>query len=338
MKEAALAIWKQDIVHRTLVQAGLDAPLRPITTSPPRSRRRATFTARRTKAGALLGFHAVGSDTLIDTPHCRLVDPALQALRPALLDITRTGATRKAALRVTATKVTEGIDLAVGDGRVLDPSLRAELAQTATASGIARLTWNGEPIAQVAPPTVRFDGVSVRLPAGGFLQATEHGEAALRAAVTEAVGPSSRIVDLFSGCGTFALPLGRTGEVHAVEGTQAMTEALDHAWRHTDGLYRVTSETRDLFRRPLLSEEINRFDAAVMDPPRAGAAAQTSEIAASNIARVAAVSCNPATFARDAAILVQAGFRIDWVQVVDQFRWSPHIELAAALSRDHMAR
>lgn len=159
----------------------------------------------------------------------------------------------------------------------------------------------------------------------------------LRAAVAEAVGPARRIVDLFAGCGTFALPLARTATVHAVEGDPAMTDALDQGWRKAAGLKAVTTEVRDLFRAPLLPDELNRFDSVVIDPPRAGAEAQIREIAASTVPTVAAVSCNPVSFARDAKILIAAGFRLNWVQVVDQFRWSAHVELAASFTRDHMA-
>jgi 23S rRNA (uracil1939-C5)-methyltransferase len=144
-------------------------------------------------------------------------------------------------------------------------------------------------------------------------------------------------VDLFAGCGTFALPLARRAEVHAVEGDAALVTALEAGWRGASGLKRVSVEVRDLFRRPLEPGELSRYDAAVIDPPRAGAEAQSTALAASSLGRVAAVSCNPATFARDARLLTEAGFRLRWVQVVDQFRWSPHVELAALLERDHMA-
>jgi 23S rRNA (uracil1939-C5)-methyltransferase len=165
------------------------------------------------------------------------------------------------------------------------------------------------------------------------LQATAEGEAALLKAVKAAVQGRARIVDLFSGCGTFALPLAETSEIHAVEGEKAMVEALDRGWREAQGLKRVTTEARDLFRRPLLPEELSKFDAVVIDPPRAGAEAQVAEIAASTVPLVAMVSCNPVTFARDAKALIAAGFRIESLVVVDQFRWSNHIEVAAKLVR-----
>jgi 23S rRNA (uracil1939-C5)-methyltransferase len=174
---------------------------------------------------------------------------------------------------------------------------------------------------------------SVLPPSGAFLQATEAGEAALVAAMQEAVAGAKRVADLFAGCGTFALPLAAQAEVHAVEGEAEMLKALDAGWRFATGLKTVSTEARDLFRRPLVPLELKQYDAVVIDPPRAGAAAQMSEIAASNIRLVGAVSCNPISFARDAKTLIDAGFTLDWVQPVDQFRWSGHVELAAKFSR-----
>ena len=154
-----------------------------------------------------------------------------------------------------------------------------------------------------------------------------------RPSTAEAVGEPRHVADLFAWCGTFTLPLAQTAAVHAVEGAADLTEALDHATRHATGLKPITFETRDLFRRPLLPDELTRFDAVLLDPPRAGAEAQVAQIAEAGVPRIAYASCNPVTFARDARALCDAGYRFDWVQVVDQFRWSPHVELAASLSR-----
>ena len=170
-------------------------------------------------------------------------------------------------------------------------------------------------------------------PPGGFLQATAHGEAALVKAVREALAGAQNITDLFSGSGTFSLPLAELADVRAVESDAAALEALDAGWRKAEGLRRVTTEVRDLFHRPLLEREFEKTDAVVIDPPRQGARAQTEQLARSKVERIAAVSCNPATFARDARMLIDGGYRLDWVQPVDQFRWSPHVELAARFSR-----
>jgi 23S rRNA (uracil1939-C5)-methyltransferase len=186
-------------------------------------------------------------------------------------------------------------------------------------------------------PSVHFGTIAVAPPPGAFLQATKAGEDALSAAVVAALDGSKRVADLFAGCGAFALPLARAVPVHAVEGAAALTAALDHAMRYATGLKALTVETRDLFRRPLLPAELARFDGIVIDPPRAGAEAQVAQIVTAQIPRVAMVSCNPVTFARDAALLIQGGYRLNWVQPVDQFRWSPHVELAASFTLPHLS-
>lgn len=331
--DAFVAGWKADVVRQALAGQGLEAPFRPTLTSPPRSRRRATFSGRRTKSGAIIGFHGRRSGTISEIPDCQILDPRLTALLPVLEAITVAGGSRKAELALSAAVTDGGVDLAVRNGKPIDPALFADLARIAAGAGIARLTWDGEVIAMSRPPSQRFGRADVVPPAGAFFQATAGGEAALVAAVTDAVGGATPVADLFAGCGTFALPLAEHAEIHAVEGEAAMIAALDAGWRGTQGLHRLTTEARDLFRRPLLPDELNRFGAIVIDPPRAGAEAQSVQIAASRVPIVAAVSCNPVTFARDARILCDAGFRIDWVEVVDQFRWSPHVELSARLSR-----
>lgn len=338
VREEFLAGWKAEVVRTALAAQGLEAPLRPVVTSPPRSRRRATFHGRRTKNGAVVGFHGCASDTLAAVPQCLLVTPGLLATFPALEALTAEGASRKGELALTVTATEGGPDVAVAGGKPLDDTLRRSLPALAERFALARLTWDGEAVALRAAPEVRLGPARVALPPGAFLQATAEGEAALLAAVEEAVGPARRVADLFAGAGTFALPLARAAEVHAVEGDAAMIAALERGWRGVGGLKRLTAEARDLFRRPLLPEELARFDAAVIDPPRAGAEAQVAELARSGVPRIAHVSCNPVTFARDARTLVSAGYRLGFVQVVDQFRWSPHIELAAAFARDHMAR
>ncbi|WP_333828898.1 class I SAM-dependent RNA methyltransferase [Pararhodobacter sp.] len=331
-----VAGWKQAVVGQALAAQGLAAPFRPLHTSPANARRRATLSGRRLKSGALVGFHARASDTLTAVPDCRLLDPALLATLPALEAVALAGASRKGELALTVTALAEGIDLAVTGGKPLDTALRMELPQIAARHGLARLTWDGETLYQTQPPHLTFGRARVSPPPGAFLQATADGEAALVTAMLEAVGNARTIADLFAGCGTFTLPLAERAEVHAVEGEGTMLAALDAGWRGKSGLKRVTTEARDLFRRPLLPDELARFDALVIDPPRAGAEAQFHEIARAQVPVVGAVSCNPATFARDAKLLVQAGYRLDWVQVVDQFRWSPHVELAARLSLPHI--
>lgn len=343
-----VAEWKQDVVARALSAQGLTAqgltaqglavPFHPLHTSPPNSRRRAVLAGRRLKSGALVGFHARASDSLTAVPDCRVLDPALIRLLPLLHDITIAGASRKGELALTVTAFDTGADLSVRGGKPLDPALVAELAQMAAGAGLARLSWEGETVFQSEPPVLTLGRARVSPPPGAFLQATPQGEGALVAAVRAIVGDARRVADLFAGCGTFTLPLAETAEVHAVESLGPMLAALEAGWRGAPGLKRVTTETRDLFRRPLLADELRGFDAIVIDPPRAGAESQIAQIAHAEVPVIAAVSCNPVTFARDARTLVDAGYRLDWVQVVDQFRWSSHVELAARLSLPHMAQ
>jgi len=333
VSEDFVAAWKCGIVETALAAQGLEAPIRRMHTSPPRSRRRARLSARKTKKGALVGFHARASDTIIAVPDCQLLLPSLAAVLPALEQLARMAASRSTEIAFTVTDSPAGPDLRVETDRALDEGLRADLGRFAQEQSLSRLVWGDEPIAMIAPPFQHFGMARVTPPPGAFLQATREGEAALLASVRDALGDAGQVVDLFAGCGTFALPLAETARVHAVEGSAPMLAALDAGWRHATGLKPVTTEARDLFRRPLLPEDLARFDAAVIDPPRQGAAAQAEAIAASGLGRVAMVSCNPATFARDARTLVASGFRLDWVDVVDQFRWSPHAELAALFTR-----
>ena len=327
--DAFVADWKTTIVRTALAAQGLEADLRPIITSPPRSRRRATLAARRTKGGVLMGFHSRASDVLVGVPECQLLHPDLIGAFPALEAIVKLGGSRSQEMDLAITRTTSGGDVAVTGGKPADSTQRMDLARLVEAFGLARLSWNGEVIAQRAQPMMRFGRANVPLPVGAFLQATAEGEAALLASVKDAVGPARRIIDLFAGIGTFGLPLAENAEIHAVEGDVAMLTALDKGFRMAEGIKRVTNDIRDLYRRPLETDEFKGYDAVVIDPPRAGAEAQSHTLAKSKVPVIAAVSCNPATFARDAKILTQAGYKLNWVQVVDQFRWSPHVELAA---------
>lgn len=332
-RDSLVAEWKQGIVQGALAGQGLEAEFRPLVTSPPRSRRRASLSARRTKNGTLIGFHARGSDLIIPVPNCQLLHPDLMAAMPGLEALVLAGGSRTAELDLLVTRSLAGPDVLVQGGKPLDADLRLALARVAEAHGIARLAWGDEVVALRTNPMQRMGRALVAPPPGAFLQATAEGEAALLASVTEAVGGADRIVDLFAGVGTFALPLSEQADIRAVEGDAAMIAALDRGWRQAGGLHRVTAETRDLFRRPLEPDEFKGVGAVVIDPPRAGAEAQTATLARSGVPVIAAVSCNPATFARDAKVLIHGGYRLDWIQVVDQFRWSAHVELSARFSR-----
>lgn len=333
VRPAFLAGWKVDVVRQSLGDLADGATFRALHTSPERSRRRATLAGRRTKTGAMVGLHGRASGNIVEIPECRLLHPAMVAAVADLRPLVVAGTSRKAALDLVLTLTDAGLDVAVTGGKPLDSTLVSDISKVAISAGMARVTWNGETVVMAHPPVVRLGATDVVLPPGAFLQATVDGAQILTASVLEAVGKAERVADLFAGCGTFTLPLAAQAAVHAVESDAAMIAALDGGWRKGRGLHRVTTEVQDLFRRPLLPDELRKFDAVVIDPPRAGAEAQMHELARSDVSVIAAVSCNPVTFFRDARILAAAGFRVDWVQVVDQFRWSPHIEMVARLVR-----
>jgi 23S rRNA (uracil1939-C5)-methyltransferase len=328
-----VAQWKSDFVASALRHQGISAGLEPILTSPPQSRRRAVFHGRRAKKGVMLGLHARASDSLVSVPDCILMVPEIMAHYSDLERLVELGASRRAEMDITVIASESGLDVSVQNGKPLDLDMRVELGQFVRDVSLSRLSWNGEDLAGEALPLLSFGKAYVVPPPGAFLQATAEGQAALVALMRRAVGDAERVIDLFAGCGTFSLPLAELAEVHAVEGVSDMLEALMKGWRQAQGLKRVSAETRDLFRQPVRSDELNRFDAAVIDPPRAGAQAQCAEIAKSNLTRVGFVSCNAITFARDAKHLIEAGFELEWIVPVDQFRWSTHVEIAASFRR-----
>ncbi|KQB11318.1 class I SAM-dependent RNA methyltransferase [Rhodobacter capsulatus] len=331
--ESFVAGWKAQVVETALAGRGIAARVARVETSPEFSRRRATFSGRRTKKGTLVGFHARASDTVVEVPQCRILRPELLAVLPALNAMTAAGASRKGEISFAVTLSEAGLEVAAKGGKEMEPTLFQTLAGLAEQQDFALLSWEAETVAARRPALQSFGAARVNPPPGAFLQATAAGEAALVAFVRESTRGALKIADLFAGCGTFALPLAAAAEVHAVESEAAMLMALDKGWRGAQGLKLLTHEARDLFRRPLLPDEIDRFDAVVIDPPRAGAEAQVAEIAASKLRNLTYVSCNPVTFARDAEKLVQAGFALADVIVVDQFRHSAHIELAASFRR-----
>jgi 23S rRNA (uracil1939-C5)-methyltransferase len=253
----------------------------------------------------------------------RLIGP----LKAQLARILTPGET--AELHATATET--GIDLSLKLKRARGADLLMALSELASSLNLARLNWNGETVAMAATPTMTIGRFAVALPPESFLQPTKDGEAILQGLVREEAGGARHIADLFSGCGTFALALAEERSVHAVDSASAQIEALAQAAKA--GRASLTTEVRDLFRRPLLTSEFARFDAVVLDPPRPGAMAQVQSLAQSTVPTVLYVSCNPGSFARDARILVDGGYRLTRVVPLDQFLWSPHVELFAHFTR-----
>jgi len=306
----------------------IDTELRAVHLSPPRTRRRATLQAERRGKTVAIGFNEAKSHSIVDLRECHVLHPRLFALvGPLRAMLGRIMADRGRA-RVSMTLVDRGVDVLIEGASAETLEATEALTSFGETQKLVRLSldegFGPSPRYAPEPVTVTLSGVPVAFPEAAFLQATIDGEAALVGTVREATNGASAIADLFSGLGTFALAL--TGKIHAVEGARDAVLSLA-------ATRRVTTEHRDLFRRPLSAAELSRFDAVVLDPPRAGAAAQVAELAASNVERIAYVSCNPATFARDAAVLVAGGYRLLWVQPVGQFRWSTHVELAAAFTR-----
>ena len=300
--------------------------------SPPNSRRRAAFRAERMGRDVRLGFNAQASHRIVDMRECHVLRPELFALVAPLRDWLRGRLAPRRRAEARMTLCDQGIELLVTGIRVEGYEALQGASDFAGAQRLARLAVDdGDgPLAlwEPEPATITLSGVPVALPHGAFLQATGDGETALVEAVREAVGGAATVADLFAGIGTFALA--QKGRVVAVEGARDAAAALQAAAARAGRLLRV--EHRDLFRRPLEADELD-FDAVILDPPRAGAQEQVGRIARSTVPVVAYVSCNPPTFARDAAILAEGGFRLDWVRPVGQFRWSTHVELAARFSR-----
>ena len=332
--------WKSELLQTALRHRGLDpAIVRPMIAIPPASRRRARFAAHRHGAAVEFGFHERAGKRIVDLAHCPILLESLQRLLPALRRMAVALLADRGGADLEATASTTGIDLLIEQaGKPPGAAARTQLIGMAGEAGILRVSWakprgEPEPIAILGTPQMRFGGIAVDLPPAGFLQPSAAGEAALVDAVGRATEGRKRIADLFSGLGSFALPLAAGARVHAVEGDRAAAAALEAAVKRAGIGHRLTVERRDLERVPLQPGELAKFDAVVFDPPRAGAAAQSRSLAASGVARVVAVSCNPASFARDARILVDGGYRLDWAVPVDQFPWSPHLELVAGFSR-----
>ena len=316
-----------------LAGQGLDAPLRPPHLSPPNSRRRATFHAERRGSAIILGFSEGSGPTLIDLAECHVVRAEIFEILKPLRGLLRELVKPKRRADVHVTLADQGLDILIKGVAADGLSFAEQLPDFATEHGIARFAiddgygpetrWEPEPV------TITLGGVPVALPHAAFLQATEDGEAALIDCVRETVGDAATTADLFAGLGTFALNL--KGKIYAGEAGREPVLALKAA--ATLARRTIFADHRDLYRRPLNPAELDRFDALVLDPPRAGAREQVMNIAQSAANRVAYVSCNPSSFARDAKILCEAGFVIDWIQPVGQFLWSTHVELAAQLTR-----
>lgn len=334
LSRAAEAEWKSAQVSNALARAGVEAlRVNPILTVPVASRRRAVFALRRHRGILQFGFNARRSDRIVSIDECPVLSPALAARLPALREFA--SAIPSDVFDLAVTTCDNGLDVNVAVPRL--KALVFKDTQAMRAAGVLRVSLNGGLVMALGEPVVSVDGVPVTPPPGAFLQVSREGEAALIGLVKTAAGKARKIADLFSGCGTFSLPLAKTGSVSAFDSDRAAIEALARAAAAAQAsaapINPLRAEARDLFERPLTAKELKNFDAVVFDPPRAGAERQAAEIAKSGAPLVVGVSCNPQTFARDAGLLAAGGYRLLEVTPVDQFVYSPHIELVGVFSK-----
>ncbi len=331
--------WKVERLRQTLARHQIETEILAPFAAAVGTRRRVALHARRgSRTMARLGYKARKSWDLVDIAVCPISDPAIQAAIPALKRLAAPLFEHpKSAPTLHVTLTPSGLDVDISGverkSGGLSADARVQLADRAAEADFARVTIDGEVAYQARLPQVRLGKAVVSLPPGAFLQATQQTEAALSAFVGAHVAGATRIADLFCGVGTFTFRLAEIAQVYAADFAPEAIRALNGALAAAPGLHGVTAEARDLVRRPVLVEELKKTDVAVFDPPRAGAVEQTAELARSSVARVVGVSCNPATFGRDARALIEAGFTLDRVQPVDQFLWSPHLELVGVFSR-----
>jgi 23S rRNA (uracil1939-C5)-methyltransferase len=326
--------WKRDSVVETLARANLACEVDPLVDAHGLGRRRITLHARLGTHDVLkVGFSAAHSHDIIAVDRCPILDPGLDGALDAAWALAEPLTPIGKPLDIQITTTDSGLDVDVRGSGALPATMIATLSRIAEQHRLARLTRHGELVLMRNPPTIMIGTARVSLPPGSFLQATVAGEEMLAALVAGHCKRAKHIADLFCGVGPFALRLAAKSRVSAFDSDAGAVAALQKAAAATSGLKPVKAEARDLFRRPLMAQEMRDYDTVVFDPPRQGAQAQAQQLAASKIPVVVAVSCNVATFARDARILVDGGFKLETVTPVDQFRHTPHVELVARLVR-----
>jgi 23S rRNA (uracil1939-C5)-methyltransferase len=326
--------WKRGLVVSPLRQAGLEAPVEELIDAHGAGRRRATFHAKCGPRDVLeVGFTSLRAHRVVAIDRCPVLAPSLDGAIEAGWAIAEALEPARKPLDIQVTASETGLDVDVRGSGPLNPVQMGALARIAGAHGLARLTRHGELIAQRTAPAITMGRARLMLPPGSFLQATAEGEAVLARLIETHVGNAKTVADLFCGIGPFALRLAERARIGAFDSDTAAIAALSQAARTTSGLKPVETQARDLFRRPLVAAELNRFQAVLFDPPRQGAEAQGLELAKSTVPVVIAVSCNPATFARDARLLSDGGYRLTHVTPVDQFRHSAHVEIVGRFER-----
>ncbi|AWC25072.1 class I SAM-dependent RNA methyltransferase [Aminobacter sp. P9b] len=338
LEDGAYRDWKRSLVVHALKARGIEASVGDLVACPPHSRRRAAFTARNTETGIHLGYNKAFSHTLVDIEECPVLLPGIVEAAGILRHLAGIIANTSKPFRFLVTSTETGFDVAASDCGKPTEAIRRAATDFVIKSKIARLSIDGEIIVEPVKPMLTFGTATVTPPTGGFVQAVADAEQAMASLVIGHLRKAKKVADLFSGSGTFSLQLATNSEVHAVEGDASALAALDRGFRFASGLKRVTVERRDLDRRPLTFKELNAFDGIAFDPPRAGAEDQCKQIARSDVPYVAAVSCNPATLARDLRILIDGGYALKSVTPIDQFLWSHHVEAVALLEKPKKRR
>lgn len=329
----AYLAWKRDLVAAAFRQRGITIEIEPLVPIGLGTRRRAILSMVKTARGVILGFHRRGSNEIVRIEECAVLLPAIVAELETLRAIVNAAMEPGRPGRLFAVLADNGLDIALqGAGRLERPAIEA-LGGFARNSAVARLTVDGTAVFQNRRPEIVADGITLLPVPAGFLQAAAAAESALAAAVLGHVGGTAPVADLFAGIGTFTLRLAKRAAVTAVDGETELLQALDAAARRTSRLKPITARKRDLFRNPLAPAELKPFGAVVFDPPATGAKVQSEALAASSVEKVVAVSCNPATLARDARILIDGGYRLTRVQPVDQFLFSADVEVVATFER-----
>ena len=326
--------WKRGLVVEQLGRAGIAAPVDELVDAHGAGRRRVVLHARRGTHGILqVGFAALHAHRIVAIDQCPILAPGLGRIIDAAWAIAETLQGADKPLDIQATLTDAGIDVDVRGSGPLDARLNLALARLAEAHSLARITRHGELVVQRAEPTIRIGRAVVALPPGAFLQATATGEETLARLVLAHAGTAARVADLFAGVGPFALRFAERARVIAADSDEGALAALSRAAANTRGLKPIEAERRDLFRRPFMSREFSALDAVVFDPPRQGAEAQARELAKSSVPTIVAVSCNATTFAGDARILIDGGYRLTQFTPVDQFRYAAHVEIVARFAR-----
>ncbi len=328
-REEPYRLWKADLVEQQLAGRGIGTKVSTLIDAHGAGRRRVSIHARRKEGVVTAGFMEARSHVLLDIDRCPILVPALSRA----FDIARGLAAKLGDCDVALTATDTGIDASVKAERKVLQQEHAKLASLIADLSLARLSVNGELMGTAATPRLLMGKANVSVPPGGFLQATAEGEAVLAQLVMDGVGRAKQVADLFCGIGPFAFRLAERGKVEAFDNDRAAIAALNAAAKSTPGLKPVIGAVRDLFREPVVANEMKAYDAVVFDPPRAGAEAQARQLAKSKVKTVVAVSCDAASFARDAAILIEGGYRLTKLTAVDQFKWSSHVEVVGVFQR-----